>query len=813
MIENDYVLNFNKINLKDLLKVGGKNASLGEMISSLNEKGINVPKGFATTSHAFWEFIKHNDIGVKISQNISRFHGSAQTLQETGKNIRKLIYESEFPKELKNSILESYRSLSEQRAHEDIAVAVRSSATAEDLPNASFAGQLETFLNISGEKSLLEACKKCFASLYTDRAISYREAQGFVHEKVALSVGIQEMVRSDLAGSGVMFSIDTETGFKNAVVINASWGLGENIVKGVVNPDEYTVFKPSLANKKLNPILSKKLGSKECKMVYADGTSQSTLDIPTTKNEQNCFVLDEGEIIQLAQWAKDIEEHYGKAMDIEWAKDGKDDKLYIVQARPETVESQKDHNTFYQYRLLENKSPILTGMAIGKDIVTGKVQIIKNCSQITEFIDGSILVTEQTDPDWVPIMKKASGIITNSGGRTSHAAIVSRELGLAVIVGAKEATNILKDDDEITLSCAGGEQGEVYKGYLKFQKQEFNLEKIPPIKTELMLNLADPDSCFNWWQLPCNGIGLARMEFIISNIIKIHPMALVDFQKVTSSSVRKTIMELTKNHKDMEDYFVTELARGIAKLAASQYPKPCIVRMSDFKSNEYAGLIGGQYFEKAESNPMLGFRGAARYYSEEYRKAFDLECKAIKKARKEIGLDNIIVMIPFCRTLKEADKVLEIMAENKLERQKDGLEIYVMAEIPSNIILAEEFAKRFDGFSIGSNDLTQLTLGISRDSDQLSEIFDENDESVKYLIKDLIQKAHKSKTKVGFCGQAPSDRDNYAQFLVKNGIDSISLNPDSIIRNIEKIAEIENSIPSENDKKLQKLVDKIPALK
>jgi pyruvate,water dikinase len=788
---NRYIAWYQDLGIKDLALVGGKNASLGEMVSSLKGEEIKVPDGFATTSDAYWEFVEFNKLKAPIQQNITKYHNTSQDLQETGKSIRQLFYESEFPPEMKAAILKAYKDLSQKNDATEIrSVAVRSSATAEDLPDASFAGQLETFLNINGEQDLLDSCKKCFASLFTDRAISYREAKGFDDEKIALSVGIQEMIRSDLSGSGVMFTIDTETGFKDSIVINASWGLGENVVQGAVNPDEYMVFKPVLTEHKLKPILSKKLGSKEIKMIYASGTSKSTLNIATTKDEQEAFVLNDTEIIKLANWGHIIEKHYNKAMDIEWAKDGINGELYMVQARPETVQSRKDSGKLYQYKLTENIDPILEGLAIGGSIVTGKVQILQTTKDIRHFEEGSILVTERTDPDWVPIMKKASGIITNSGGRTSHAAIVSRELSLPVIVGAENATSILEEHQKITLSCAEGERGKVYDGYLQYTIEEIDLNSVLKINTEIMLNLADPDASMRWWQLPCKGIGLARIEFIISNIIKVHPMALLEFNKVKDKHERKAILDLTRNHSSKKEYFVTELARAIAKIAASQYPQPAIVRMSDFKSNEYAGLIGGTFFEKEESNPMLGFRGAARYYSDSYKDAFALECQAIKKAREEIGLDNIIVMIPFCRTLEEADKVLRIMGENGLTRGEKKLEIYVMAEIPSNIILAEEFATRFDGFSIGSNDLTQLVLGISRDSEELSEIFDENNEAVKQMIRELIAKAHKAGAKVGFCGQAPSDKEGYAEFLVSEGIDSISLNPDSVISVMKSIADM-----------------------
>jgi pyruvate,water dikinase len=672
-------------------------------------------------------------------------------------------------------------------------VAVRSSATAEDLPEASFAGQQETFLNISGEKELIDACVKCYASLFTDRAISYREEKNFDHLKVALSIGVQKMVRSDLAGSGVMFSLDTDTGFRKVVIINASWGLGENIVQGTVNPDEYIVFKPLLDKKEFKPVIEKNLGEKEQKMVYVKTGGKKTLNIKTTEKERLSYVLDEDEILQLARWAVIIEDHYGHPMDMEWAKDGKTGDIYMVQARAETVESRKEASIFKEYRLLGTGKKIAEGMAVGEAIIAGKAQVLLDPKQIDKFEDGSILVTTMTDPDWVPIMKKASGIITDHGGRTSHAAIVSRELGIPAIVGTGNATKILKHGQEITLSCEG-EKGFVYEGYVKYEAIDLDLKGLPETRTQIMMNIGDPAAGFRWWKLPAKGIGLARMEFIITNHIKIHPMALVKFKQLKDPKAKKLILELTRGFKDKSEYFVDHLARGVAMIGASQYPYPVIVRMSDFKTNEYAGLIGGAQFEAHEENPMIGFRGASRYYDDKYREGFALECRAIKRVREQMGITNVVVMIPFCRTVEEADKCLLEMEKNGLKRGENGLQVYVMAEIPSNIILADQFSQRFDGFSIGSNDLTQLTLGIDRDSAQLAKLFDERNEAIKRSISSLIKTAHENKVKVGICGQAPSDYPDFAAFLVEKGIDSISLNPDSVIEIIKTVAEAEKRI-------------------
>jgi len=791
--KDDYIRWFDKLTSDDSGIVGGKNASLGEMIGALKEKGMEVPDGFATTAKAYWAFLEHNQLEDRIRDLLSQLRKDEKPLASVGKAIRKLFIETEFPEAIRKDIIKSYRTLSERYKADEVDVAVRSSATAEDLPEASFAGQQETFLNVSGEEELLESCRKCYASLFTDRAISYREEKGFEHMDVALSVGVQKMIRSDKAGAGVMFSIDTETGFPEVVVLNAAWGLGENVVQGAVNPDEYMVFKPLLKENQFLPILGKKVGSKEKKMIYAKGGSKTTKNVDTGEKERNRFVLKDDEILTLARWAVLIEDHYKCAMDIEWAKDGNDGKLYIVQARPETVQSAKHADTLKAYELKESAEPLLSGLSIGQAIAAGKVCTILRADEIDQFKDGAILVTEMTDPDWVPVMKRAKGIITDHGGRTCHAAIVSRELGIPAIVGTGNATDALKDDQEITMSCAEGDQGNVYPGLLEYEETEVDLSDIPDTRTEIMINMASPEASFRWWRLPSKGVGLARMEFIINNIIKIHPMALVHYDTLEDDSQKKRIRELTKAYEDKRAYFVEHLARGIAKIAAPHYPHPVIVRMSDFKTNEYANLIGGAAFEPKEENPMLGFRGASRYYSERYREGFDLECEAVKKVRNEIGMKNILIMIPFCRTLEEADKVLEVLEENGLNRGEDGPAVYVMCEIPSNALLASEFAKRFDGFSIGSNDLTQLVLGVDRDSHELSHLFDERNEAVKNLIGRVIEEAHKAGVKVGLCGQAPSDYPEFAEFLVRKGIDSISLNPDKVIEIIRHVAEVEKT--------------------
>ncbi len=781
IVKTHYTRWFEETDISDIPSIGGKNASLGEMIQMLKPKGIRIPEGFALTAEAYWVFLEANHLTDKIQSYLDQFHENKIPLEKAGRSIRRLFLHAHFPEEMEQEIRRSYLELCHRYQKDEVDVAVRSSATAEDLPGSSFAGQQESFLNIVGPEELMDACRKCYASLFTDRAITYREERGFGHMKVALSVGVQKMVRSDKAGAGVMFTLDTESGFRDVILINAAWGLGENVVKGRVIPDEYMVFKPLLDKKDYQPIIEKNIGAKEKKMIYTTGGSHTTNNINTPKAEQERFVLSDADILELAQWGCLIESHYNQPMDIEWAKDGESGELFIVQARPETVQSRKTNGALKTYKLSQMGKRILTGLSIGEAIASGKVCLIKSPEDINQFIDGAILVTEMTDPDWVPIIRRSAGIITEHGGRTCHAAIVSREFGIPAVVGTGNATQILNNGQEVTLSCAEGEKGFVYEGILPFEETELNLKDIPETKTQIMMNIASPAGAFRWWQLPCQGIGLARMEFIINNIIKIHPMALIRFDDLEDEGAKKQIEQITHQYKDKSEYFVDQLALGIGKIAASQYPNPVIVRMSDFKTNEYANLIGGKEFEPHESNPMLGFRGASRYYNNRYREGFALECQAIKRVREKMGLTNVIVMIPFCRTLDEADKVLQELAKNHLNRGENGLQVYVMCEIPSNVILAEEFSKRFDGFSIGSNDLTQLVLGVDRDSSILAQLFDERNPAVKHMIHDLIQKAHRARRKVGLCGQAPSDYPEFAEFLVEEGIDSISLNPDSVV--------------------------------
>lgn len=794
--QDKWVRWFSDLDRSDTEIVGGKNSSLGEMISNLKEVGINVPEGFATTADAYWEFLDANGLTDRMERKLADLKGDGSNLARVGKAVRKMILDSRFPAPLSEAILGAYRQMAERSGNRVTSVAVRSSATAEDLPEASFAGQLESFLNVRGEKALLETCQRCYASLFTDRAISYRINNGFDHMKVALSVGVQTMVRSDKAGAGVMFSVDTESGFPRSVLINAAWGLGETVVQGIVGPDEYHVFKPLLDDNELRPIVEKALGRKDQKMVYATGKESPSKIVDTTKKERASFVLDDDEVLALARWVCAIETHYGQPMDIEWAKDGETGELAIVQARPETVQSRKDVGTLKTYQLKTKGRRLVSGMAIGDSIAAGSVCRLKSPAEIDRFKPGSVLVTGMTDPDWVPIMKKASAIVTDHGGRTSHAAIVSRELGLTAIVGAGNATATLKEGGDVTVSCAEGSEGHVYSGFGDFEEREIDIADIPGTQTRVMLNLGNPAAAFRWWQLPADGVGLARTEFIIGNLIKIHPMALVHYDKLEDKDARRQIAELTRGYKDKTDYFVETLARGMARIAAAQHPSPVIVRMSDFKSNEYARLIGGAAFEPDEENPMLGWRGASRYYSEGYRAGFDLECRAVRFAREHIGLDNIVVMIPFCRSIEEADKVLEVMAESGLIRGVNGLEVYVMAEVPSNVVLAEEFAERFDGFSIGSNDLTQLLLGVDRDSAALGELFDEQNKAVTATIAELLNKAHRSGTPTGICGQAPSDHPEFARFLVEHGVNSISVSPDSFLAVKQVVAQAEHEFAS-----------------
>lgn len=792
--ETAFVLPFKELTIKDVPIVGGKNASLGEMYQELGKKGVKVPNGFAVTAYAYDYFLEKAGIKTKIKEILSTLNThDTRNLMAHGKKVRETILNAEIPKEITKEIIYNYKKLSKEYNETYTDVAVRSSATAEDLPDASFAGQQDTYLNIRGEKAILDSCKRCFASLFTNRAISYREDKGFDHFTVALSIGVQNMVRSDLASSGVIFSIDTESGFKDAVYITSIYGLGENIVQGAVNPDEFYIHKPTL-KKGYKSIIQKKIGNKRIKMIYAREGSKPVKNIPVSEIQRKEFSITDEETLQLAKWAVIIEDHYKRPMDIEWAKDGKTGKLFIVQARPETVQSQKDANNLEEYILKQKGDILAIGSSVGSKIGSGKVNIIKDVSGIHSFKKGEVLVTTMTDPDWEPIMKIASAIVTNKGGRTCHAAIISRELGIPCIVGTNDGTERLKGKDKVTVSCAEGEKGFVYKGALKFEIKKHNLKKIPKTKTKVMMNIGTPEKAFEQSFIPNEGVGLAREEFIINSHIKIHPNALINYDKIKDRELKKKIDSLTHGYKNKKQFFIDKLAEGIAMIGAAFYPKDVIVRMSDFKTNEYANLIGGKEYEPKEDNPMIGWRGASRYYREGYKDAFALECQALKKVRNEFGLKNVKIMIPFCRTVEEGKKVQEIMAKNGLKRGKDKLEIYVMCEIPSNVILADEFSKIFDGFSIGSNDLTQLILGLDRDSEIVADIYDERNKAVKTMISNVIQKAKKNKKKIGICGQAPSDFPDFAQFLVREGIDSISLNPDTVIKTTLKIAEQERKL-------------------
>ena len=796
-----FTLRFEEPAATQLALVGGKNASLARMTQDLVGAGIAVPPGFAVTADAYRTFIAQNNMEALIGTEMSALAANKKSLHAAGSAIRAAILAAPLPVDVERDVRAAYAALAKRLSTSDLRVAVRSSATAEDLPEASFAGQQESFLNIRGGDDVVMAYRQCLASLFTDRAIAYRDENGFAHLKVALSVGVQALVRSDLASSGVMFTIDTETGFPDVVVINGAWGLGENVVKGAVNPDEIVLFKRFLGDATKRPVLRTRIGEKEHTMVLADAAlganalTTKNLDTPLEKRRQLCLTIDEA--LKLARWAKIIEDRAiekndGRPtpMDIEWAKDGETGALFIVQARPETVESRKTSGLVTYQRTADG--PVLArGTSVGSAIASGRACIIKSAEELDSFPDGAILVAEATDPDWVPVMRKASAIITEHGGRTCHAAIVSRELGIPAVVGARNARGLITANAPITVSCAEGEEGIVFDGTVPFVREEVDLAEIPSTKTKVMINLADPGAALSWWRLPTDGVGLARIEFIIAEEIRAHPMALCRFAEVVDEKDRALIEAMTRGYPDKRDLFVEKLARGVATIAASQYPRPVIVRMSDFKTNEYAGLVGGKAFEPHEENPMIGFRGASRYADPRYREAFELECKAVVMARNEIGLDNIIVMIPFCRTIKEANGVLEVMKSAGLERGRDGLKVYVMCEIPSNVVLATEFAACFDGFSIGSNDLTQLTLGIDRDSVILAASFDERDPAVTRLIEDVIRRAHRAGRPVGICGQGPSDHPDFAEFLVHAGIDSLSLNPDSFLAIKKRIAAIE----------------------
>ncbi|OLP17626.1 phosphoenolpyruvate synthase [Leptolyngbya sp. 'hensonii'] len=794
--EQAFVLQFKEVGITDIPLVGGKNASLGEMLQQLTPRGISVPDGFATTAYAYRYFIEIAGLEEKLRHLFADLDvEDVNSLRSVGKQARSLILQTPFPDELQEAIVHAYRNLC-QRYGPETDVAVRSSATAEDLPDASFAGQQETYLNVHGVQDVLESCHRCFASIFTDRAISYRQIKGFDHFEVALSVGVQKMVRSDLACSGVMFSIDTETGFKDAALITSAYGLGENVVQGSVNPDEFLVFKPTL-KQGFRPILAKRLGTKEIKMVYDLGGSKFTKNVSVSPEQRRQFSLEDDEVITLAQWACEIEDHYSKVrgsytpMDIEWAKDGLTEELFIVQARPETVQSQKAGNVLRSYQLQEQGSVLVRGRAVGEMIGQGKARVILDVHKIDQFHAGEVLVTNRTDPDWEPIMKKASAIVTNQGGRTCHAAIIAREMGIPAIVGCGTATTTLKTGQEVTVCCAEGEEGRVYDGLLPFQINEMTLDNLPRTRTQILMNVGNPEEAFSLSAIPNDGVGLARMEFIIANHIQAHPLALLYFDQLKDELARYKIAELTAQYEDKAQFFVDKLAQGIGTIAAAFYPKPVVVRMSDFKSNEYANLLGGRDFEPKEENPMIGWRGASRYYDERYRDGFSLECKAMKQVRNDMGLTNVILMIPFCRTPEEGRQVLAEMAKNGLVRGQNGLQVYVMCELPSNVILADRFSEVFDGFSIGSNDLTQLTLGLDRDSALVAHLFDERDEAVKRMVEQAIATAKQYDRKIGICGQAPSDYPEFARFLVELGIDSISLNPDSVMKTLLHIAEVE----------------------
>ncbi|MCW3129504.1 MAG: phosphoenolpyruvate synthase [Methanophagales archaeon] len=799
---------FEEVGTRDVALVGGKNASLGEMIQNLTEKGVNVPSGFAITAEAYRYVIEKAGIREKIRDTLADLDThDMKNLSERGSKIREMIKSAECPKELEEEIRLAYRQM-EKRYGEGVDVAVRSSATAEDLPTASFAGQQETYLNVSGEEELVERVMECFASLFTDRAISYRVDKGFAHLSVYLSVGVQKMVRSDLACAGVMFSIDTESGFRDAVYITGAYGLGENVVQGTVNPDQFYVFKPTL-KEGFRPIVEKKLGTKRKKLVYKEkggGTKQKKVE----KEEQKRFVLTDDEVLTLARWACLIEDHYGTPMDIEWAKDGRTNELFVVQARPETVHSQRDLAVIETYVLEENRdllreegALLVEGEAVGTKIGCGEVNIIESSGEIHKFRPGQVLVTDMTDPDWEPIMKVASAIVTNRGGRTCHAAIISRELGIPCVIGTVKGTKALKGVKEVTVDCSEG-VGRIYKGKLKYRIGKLTLDNLPRPRTRIMMNAGVPENAFVQGQIPNDGVGLAREEFIINSYIGIHPLALIEYEDLKERAeadkkiarVIKEIDERSASYDDKVEFFIDNLARGIGKIAAGFFPNEVIVRLSDFKTNEYANLIGGYLYEPEESNPMIGWRGASRYYDDKFKPAFGLECKAIRKVREEMGLTNVKVMVPFCRTPEEGREVIKAMEEFGLKQGENGLEVYVMCEIPSNVILADEFADVFDGFSIGSNDLTQLTLGLDRDSDLVSHIFDERNEAVKRLVKHVIAVAHEHepRRKVGICGQAPSDFPEFAAFLVECGIDSMSLNPDAIMSTRLNVAEVEKRI-------------------
>lgn len=788
MFMTQYIAHFRSIGIADVPTVGGKNASLGEMFQKLTSKGIRIPDGFAVTSAAYRAFLLHNQLDLILPSILAKLDATDfSNLQEIGSQIRKEIGKGKLPEALQQAIEKAYEELKDRSGGSE-SVAVRSSATAEDLPEASFAGQQESFLNIQGEAALLDACLKCYVSLFTDRAIKYRVDNGFKHMEVALSIGVQQMVRSDIGCAGVGFTLEPESGFREVIVLDGSWGLGENVVKGRVEPDEFVVYKAALKAGKRS-ILSKKKGAKEETLTYAEGkgveTSTKNQDTPLEKREQ--FVLTDTEIETLAKWSLMIEDHYQMPMDIEWAKDGNNGELYIVQARPETVHAAAESHLFKMYELREKGSLLTSGNGLGHKITAGKARILESPQEVDKLQKGEVLVTDITDPDWDPILKKAAAIVTNRGGRTSHAAIVAREQGAVAVVGTSDATEKIMDGQMVTVSAAEGKTGFVYEGRLKWEEKTIDLHKLPRPKTKVMLILGDPEKAFQAAMLPTDGVGLMRLEFVISNSICTHPMALVQFDDLKEEKIKEEINVLTADYPSKPAYFVDKLAQAVGTIAAAFFPRDVIVRMSDFKSNEYANLLGGQQFEPDEENPMLGFRGASRYYHEKYKEGFRLECEAMKVVRNEMGLTNVKLMIPFCRTVSEGEKVVQLMADYGLKQGDNGLEIYTMIEIPSNVILADEFAEVFDGFSIGSNDLTQLTLGLDRDNSLISNLFDENNQAVKTMISKAIAVAREKGIQIGLCGQAPSDFPEFAQFLVKAGIHSVSFNEDALLKGIENI--------------------------
>ena len=787
-----HILWFNEISKEDVPLVGGKNASLGEMFSKLTNKGINVPDGFALTANFYWQFIRENGLQEKLEKIFTNFDlQNIQSLQKTGKKCRDLIMKSNLSQELKKEISGFYHELSTRYQQKEIDVAVRTSGIAEDSPTTSFAGQFETFLNVKNEEKLFSAVKESLTSTFTDRAIAYREENKIPQLKFALSIGVQKMVRSDLASSGIIFTLDTETGFPNIVLINSIYGIGEMIVKGKITPDEFIVFKPTL-KQGFESVIAQNTGRKTKKYVY--DRKGGLKEVEVEKSLQEKFSIAPKEILTLARWACLIEEHYGLPQDIEWAKDGETNQLFIVQSRPETVHASRAKNILEEYELKTEQKPILTGIAVGNKIASGKTKVIKNLSKINDFIPGEILVTKMTDPDWVPILRQASGVITDEGGRTCHAAIISRELGIPAVVGTKNATAILKTGQDLTLDCSSG-QGLIFEGRLNFEVKTYDLEKIPELKTKVMVNIGTPQSAFKNSFLPASGVGLARTEFILAEKIRIHPLVLYHFEDLEKTQLSKEeilkIKDLTLGYNDKKQYFIDELAEGISQIASAFWPRPVIVRLSDLKTNEYKALIGGRLFEPDEANPMIGFRGASRYYDEKFLPAFEMECAALKKAREEFGLNNIWVMVPFCRTPEEGKKVIQLMESNGLEKGKNGLKIIVMAEIPSNVILVDQFLEIFDGFSIGSNDMTQLVLGIDRDSSFLAKIGDERNEAVKQMISIVIKKCQEKEKYVGICGDAPSSFPKFTEFLIKEGIESISVSPDVVIKTIIDIANIE----------------------